>query len=571
MAQAQTQLAIPGVLLFDWHGTLVDTLDAMYAAMEDMLPQLEQLGLLERLLPEPRCKNPHDARLVRYIRTFRHLHPRILAERRVSRTDIFNAIFGSDRQAKRVAHEAYNRCYRAHYSDVRPFQDGVYEYLSLFRRLGIRLGVATNRNREFLEHELATVDGGRWQDLFAVTVCADDVAHYKPAPDVILAALAALDVPADGGVWYVGDSYTDMVAAAGAGVGAVFYNGHHYEPDWFKRSFIGGKHAPQAVVDSFEALVERIAILQDAQPAAYPLSLRAIRPPAYPPPSPPPPRVVPNWHPAVARLSAPRVILFDWHATLVDTMDAMYQAVDATLAELAELGLAERLVAVEAGRCGDDVALISYVREHAALPPIIKRERRVSRTDLFETLFGDDLEAKQLAHRRFSGHYRKYFGVVRPFEPQLGSLLAAVRALPMQLGVITNRDREFFEHEIGALDEDWTELFDTYVCGDDTVKRKPYPDPLYKALDNLGQPAGPQVWYVGDSASDTVAAHRAGVTSVFFNGAEWDLLWLRQRFAGTEEYPYRPDVVVNDFAEFWALVLACWQRQEDAVEPPLPA
>ena len=96
MARFCDSISAPSVLIFDWHGTLVDTHDAMFSAMEDMLPQLEDLGLVERLLPEDKCRTSDDARLVRYIRIFRRLHPRILAERRVSRTDIFNAIFGDD-------------------------------------------------------------------------------------------------------------------------------------------------------------------------------------------------------------------------------------------------------------------------------------------------------------------------------------------------------------------------------------------------------------------------------------------------------------------------------------------
>ena len=94
MDYVSERLAAPSVLIFDWHGTLVDTHDAMFSAMEDMLPQLEELGLVDQLLPEEECRTEDDARLVRYIRIFRRLHPRILAERRVSRTDIFNAIFG---------------------------------------------------------------------------------------------------------------------------------------------------------------------------------------------------------------------------------------------------------------------------------------------------------------------------------------------------------------------------------------------------------------------------------------------------------------------------------------------
>ena len=55
------------MLIFDWHGTLVDTHDAMFSAMEEMLPQLEELGLVERLLPEDQCRTQDDARLVRKV------------------------------------------------------------------------------------------------------------------------------------------------------------------------------------------------------------------------------------------------------------------------------------------------------------------------------------------------------------------------------------------------------------------------------------------------------------------------------------------------------------------------
>ena len=54
-----------------------------------------------------------------------------------------------------------------------------------------------------------------------------------------------------------------------------------------------------------------------------------------------------------------------------------------------------------------------------------------------------------------------------------------------------------------------------------------------------------------------IAAKRAGMTAVFFNGAQWDLPWLHKIFPGTRRHPDKPDVVVNDFSEFWALVLAC--------------
>ncbi len=555
---ANRPLQTPRVLLFDWHGTLVDTQDAMFSAMEEMLPQMEELGLVEHLLPEMDCRTEDDAKLVRYIRIFRRLHPRILAERRVSRTDIFNAIFGKDREALTIAHRAYNQCYRHHFGKVRPFQDGVHEYLTLFHQLGIRQGVVTNRSREFLDKELDRVDEGRWKPLLDTTVCADDVTEYKPAPDVIRSALEALDVEPGPDVWYVGDSFVDMMTAHNAGVTAVFYNGARWERDWIDRTGRRDpQRAPDAVVESFDELVDLLAQAPDADTAR----IESRRPGPHPAPEPPPPRIEPDWHPALAKLSEPTLVLFDWHATLVDTLDAMYHAVDDMLPELGTLGLMDRLVAPEDSRSPEDARLVEYVREFAQLHPKIKADRKISRTDIFEVLFGEDQEAKQIAHRAFNAHYRKHYGSVTPFEPRVRQMLIALRQLPVKVGVITNRDREFFEHELAAVEgTGWTHLFDTNVCGDDTELRKPHPDQLLLAADNLNEPPGPHVWYVGDSTTDIISAKRAGITAVFFNGAQWDLPWLQKIFPGTIRHPYKPDVVVNDFSEFWALVLACRQR-----------
>ena len=557
MALLPRTLPPPRVILFDWHGTLVDTHDAMFSAMEDMLPQLEELGLVDSLLPESRCQTPEDAKLVRYIRIFRRLHPRILAERRVSRTDIFNAIFGDNRDAKAKAHKAYNECYRKYFGQVKPFQSGLYEYLSAMKTLGILLGVATNRNREFLEKEIATVDEGRWRSLFDVTVCAGDVTEYKPDPEILLLSLSALAERPGPRTWYLGDSYVDIITGRNAGITSVFYNGGQWEDDWLQGAFEPGK-GPHAVVNSLEQLMDLLQLSQDEQPQAFPLPVAEIRPPPHPAPRPPPPRVEPDWHPAVARLVPPSVILFDWHATLVDTLDAMYHAVDDMLPEFKELGLMDRLTRPEYSRSPEDARLVEYVRTYAQLHPRVKADRKISRTDIFEVLFGEDEPAKHQAHKVFNHHYRKHYGNVTPFEPRVRDLLVALRQLPLKTGVITNRDREFFEHELGAVDGvGWTELFDTGVCGDDTPLRKPHPDQLLKAAEQLSIMPGRNIWYVGDSTTDIIAAKRAGMTAVFFNGALWDLPWLQKIFPGTKAHPHKPDVVVNDFSEFWALVLTC--------------
>lgn len=545
------------VLIFDWHGTLVDTHDAMFSAMEEMLPRLEELGLVEQLLPEDQCRTEDDARLVRYIRIYRRLHPRILAERRVSRTDIFNAIFGENKAPKLIAHKAYNQAYRKYFGQVKPFQPGAYEYLSALKALGIKLAVCTNRNREFLDRELQIVDEGRWLHLFDATVCADDVTEYKPDPEVILKALEKLSIQTDEHAWYIGDSYVDMLTAHHAGVAGVFYNGACWEPDrvssWFTK-----RDAPTAVLDSFEDLMDLLALLEREHSEAFVASPAEVRPKPFPAPERPEPRIEPDWHPAVVKLIRPAVILFDWHATLVDTLDAMYHAVDDMLPDFHKLGLMDRMVAPEDSKTPEDARLVAYVREFAKLHPKVKADRKISRTDIFEVLFGEDQDAKQIAHKAFNHHYRNHYGTVKAFEPRVREMLEGLRKLGILVGVITNRDREFFEHELAALeDTGWTHLFDVNVCGDDTPLRKPHPDQLLLAVQKLDYPPDPSVWYVGDSTTDIIAAKRAGMTAVFFNGAQWDLPWLNRIFPGTHKHPDKPDVVVNDFSEFWALVLAC--------------
>ena len=257
-------------------------------------------------------------------------------------------------------------------------------------------------------------------------------------------------------------------------------------------------------------------------------------------------------------LQPPSVLIFDWHATLVDTLDAMYHAVDDMLPDFHTLGLMDRMVAPEDSKTPEDARLVAYVREFAKLHPKVKADRKISRTDIFEVLFGDDQDAKQIAHKAFNHHYRNHYGTVKAFEPRVRDVLEGLHRLGIQVGVITNRDREFFEHELAAVEETgWTHLFEVDVCGDDTPLRKPHPDQLLLAVQKLDYPPDPSVWYVGDSTTDVIAAKRAGMAAVFFNGAQWDLPWLNRIFPGTHKHPDKPDVVVNDFSEFWALVLAC--------------
>ena len=97
-------------------------------------------------------------------------------------------------------------------------------------------------------------------------------------------------------------------------------------------------------------------------------------------------------------ITPPEVILFDWHATIVNTFEAMYHAVDDALLKFDELDLLQRMTKPGESKTVEDAKLAAYVRDNQKLHPSVKADRRISRTDIFEVLFDHDEEAKQIAH-----------------------------------------------------------------------------------------------------------------------------------------------------------------------------
>ena len=177
-------------------------------------------------------------------------------------------------------------------------------------------------------------------------------------------------------------------------------------------------------------------------------------------------------------------------------------------------------------------------------------QKKISRTDIFEVLFGTDEGAKTEAHRAFDEAYRQHIADVFPLEADIRDQIERLKAVGLPVGVISNRRRDFFERELALVDgTGWLELFDVTVCGTDIARRKPAPDALLHALQQLKLPADEHVWYVGDSTTDVIAARLAGITPVFYNGAGWSQNWLDKIFPGTLRHPHRPDAVVNSIAE----------------------
>ena len=179
------------LLIFDWDGTLVDSIgrivESMHRATADCgLPSLSDaqvkgiigLGLPEAiqvLYPELR-----DAALVERLRT------------------------------------GYGEHYLELEREPSALFPGVEEALESFRRQGYRLAVATGKTRRGLHRVL---EGRGWLDYFDITRCADETAS-KPHPRMLHEIMDHCGVKASQALM-VGDSVFDLQMARNASVDAV--------------------------------------------------------------------------------------------------------------------------------------------------------------------------------------------------------------------------------------------------------------------------------------------------------------------------------------------------------------
>lgn len=179
------------LLIFDWDGTLVDSIDRI---VESMHWAADSCGLV-------RCG---DAQVKGIIglglpEAIASLHPELHGSALVER---------------------FRRCYSERYlaleAEPSALFPGVAEALELFRAQGYRLAVATGKSRHGLQRVLA---GRGWLDYFDVTRCADETAS-KPDPLMLAEILEHCGVSAERALM-VGDSSFDLQMARHAGMDSV--------------------------------------------------------------------------------------------------------------------------------------------------------------------------------------------------------------------------------------------------------------------------------------------------------------------------------------------------------------
>jgi phosphoglycolate phosphatase len=177
-----------GAVVFDWDGTLVDSLPAIYRANVDVL---RELGL------------PFDEERYRrnYVPDWRLMYQRL----------------GVPDEHLQAVGERWRSLYAAA-APPRAFH-GVGTALGRLAQAGYALGLVTAGDRDVVEAQLDLLG---LADLIPVRVCGTDEVASKPHPDPLLLALEGLglrDHPTD--AIYVGDAPDDMRMARAVGARAV--------------------------------------------------------------------------------------------------------------------------------------------------------------------------------------------------------------------------------------------------------------------------------------------------------------------------------------------------------------
>ena len=178
------------LLIFDWDGTLADSIGRIVTAMQ---MAAQRAGQPER--DDEAVKGIIGLGLPEAILT---LYPDMTPEQVVS--------------------------FRQHYADVyiamdaqpSPLFAGVKESLEAFRAAGYRLAVATGKARRGLDRVLKA---NGWEDFFDITRAADESAS-KPDPLMLNQILAHCDVRPEQALM-VGDASFDLLMARNAGIDSV--------------------------------------------------------------------------------------------------------------------------------------------------------------------------------------------------------------------------------------------------------------------------------------------------------------------------------------------------------------
>ncbi len=207
-----------------------------------------------------------------------------------------------------------------------------------------------------------------------------------------------------------------------------------------------------------------------------------------------------------------RAVLFDMDGTLLDTREFIFRAWE-------------------------------HVMQHHSLPARTREEitEHITKplSSIYDALFpGCDTGALMDTHRDFQlGNLH----LARRFEHTLHTL-EKLREAGKICAVVSTRGRNSILTALAGADI--VHFFDSIVSTDDVSAAKPDPEPVLKALRDLGCSANEAVM-IGDTDVDIIAGKEAGVTTI----------GVTYGFHGSDVVRHKPDYVVDEISQILPIIL----------------
>ncbi|MGC5327523.1 HAD family hydrolase [Brevibacillus sp. SYSU BS000544] len=192
-------------VLFDFDGTLADTLPLSFTAFQYVFQKYEQREVSQEEI----------------IAMFGPTEDGIIAKNFSNQANVSAAI------------QDYYRIYEQGHLENKITAKEILELLDLLHSKGIRMGVITGKSRNAYDISVNSLGMAHY---FDVVITGDDVQKPKPDPEGIRTALSMLEVPKEDAI-FVGDSNADIQAGKSAGVRTVgvqwlsTYQSTHFEAE----------------------------------------------------------------------------------------------------------------------------------------------------------------------------------------------------------------------------------------------------------------------------------------------------------------------------------------------------
>ena len=188
-----TDSAGQNIVLFDWDGTLVDTLPLLKRAH----------NLVRKHFGYPLWDDETARQNIR-----------------LPSSELFPALYAD--QANQAKDMFYDYVREYHVNHLRP-QEGAEDMLGTLTDAGTTLGVASNKAEHLLRREIQALG---WDSFFQAITGMKGTRTGKPTPDLIDISIQDIITNNDTGskhaIYYIGDTAEDMLAAERAGVFPVF-------------------------------------------------------------------------------------------------------------------------------------------------------------------------------------------------------------------------------------------------------------------------------------------------------------------------------------------------------------